>query len=80
TGTSIDQVFPALSSSPPADNSDGSAVQGLVPVTSMSSNYSDALDNDSDIEEDDDDEEDEGEFDQDMLAIMHDMDEVQRLQ
>ncbi|KAJ2815605.1 lipin Ned1, partial [Coemansia furcata] len=65
--SSMDQVFPALSSSPPTD-----VDRQLVPAISPSSN-----DSDSDIEVDD---EDEDELDQDMLAIMHDMDEVQRLQ
>ncbi|KAJ2881552.1 lipin Ned1 [Coemansia aciculifera] len=75
--TSMDQVFPALSSSPPTDSED-LAEQQLVPVSSKDS---DAAGNESDIEvEDEDEDEDEDELDQDMLAIMHDMDEVQRLQ
>ncbi|KAJ2744517.1 lipin Ned1 [Coemansia sp. BCRC 34301] len=80
----MDKVFPPLGSSPPppidsfpAAEDDG---RGLVPVTSKSSNYSDALDNDSDVDEEDDDDDDDDDLDQDMLAIMHDMDEVQRLQ
>ncbi|KAJ2417324.1 lipin Ned1 [Coemansia sp. RSA 2530] len=71
--TSMDQVFPALGSSPPADSD-----QQLVPVATKDGSDSDTPDNGSDIDVEDEDDDDE--LDQDMLAIMHDMDEVQRLQ
>ncbi|KAJ2013301.1 lipin Ned1 [Coemansia sp. RSA 2531] len=78
--SSMDQIFPPLGSSPPTSSDDLAAEhQQPVPVTSKDS---DSAENESDIEavDDDDEDEDEDELDQDMLAIMHDMDEVQRLQ
>ncbi|KAJ2487761.1 lipin Ned1 [Coemansia sp. RSA 2050] len=73
SASTMDQVFPALSSSPPADSDD----QQLVSVVPKDGSDSDTPDNSSDIDVED---EDDDELDQDMLAIMHDMDEVQRLQ
>ncbi|KAJ2910222.1 lipin Ned1, partial [Coemansia aciculifera] len=74
SNVSMDEAFPALASSPLLETG-----PELVPVTSKSSNYSDALDNESDMDEEDEEDDDDDDFDQDMLAIMHDMDEVQRL-